>query len=282
MSASASILAALAAKKAAAAAGDEDCSVSTANVSSIDSRDSIRSALPKKCNFSLDTTVVHHIEHLRDLSFEERIVRWYTDEDFDKIKSKVVKVLRKRLQNNGVLEETDKQTFRGLEHRTKQGAIERQTNKVNTIYAVIQEQVRQREEERIFDPSILAAASLTTSAAAIQRARERALQDEEWIKEDLEAIREEYKKKERTTRRRIRVLVKKSAMSRGRSKSLSRRSLGTMRQSLPRNGFGGLPIKKLDESGAMAAAVAQSVAHIKRSATPSRKAKKKSVVAAGA
>lgn len=66
---------------------------------------------------------------------------WYSKDDYDIIKARnslIVKMMKK-----GDFKESDEHSFRGLEHKLKDGHIRRRANKFNALNAVLEEQDRQ-------------------------------------------------------------------------------------------------------------------------------------------
>lgn len=105
---------------------------------------SSKSIVQKRFQFSLSSNEIYRIPHLDDLSDEEVTATWYAKPDYEKIKMSMIPLIRKMMKSETV-EESNRQTIRGLEYRTREGAIRRQHNKVEGISAVLAEQDRQRQ-----------------------------------------------------------------------------------------------------------------------------------------
>lgn len=101
------------------------------------------SPVSKRClRFSCHEDEIHHIPHINDLSDDEVKQTWYDRSDYEKIKMSLIPLVRKMMKGERV-EETNRQTIRGLEYRTREGAIRRQHNKAEAITTVMDEQDRQ-------------------------------------------------------------------------------------------------------------------------------------------
>jgi hypothetical protein len=113
-----------------------------------------KSPVQKRLYFSLSSNEIHPIPHIDDLSDEEVKATWYERSDYDNIKMAMIPIIRKMMK--GVtIEETDSQTTRGLEYRTRQGALRRQHNKIEAISAVLDEQDHQIESVGRLNDEIL-------------------------------------------------------------------------------------------------------------------------------
>eukprot|EP00977_Amphora_coffeiformis_P023467 scaffold13449_cov188-Amphora_coffeaeformis.AAC.2 len=96
----------------------------------------------KTVRIEVDSNEVFLVPHIDDMSEEEILTIWYDRPDYDLMKQSFIPILRKMMRGTNI-EETDKETVRGLEYRTREGALKRQHNKVHSIHAVLDEQERQ-------------------------------------------------------------------------------------------------------------------------------------------
>ena len=147
---------------------NDDSDVSTFNVKN--------QTRKKRFHFSLASNMVFPIPHIDDLCDEEVKDTWYERTDYEKMKMSMVPLIRKIMKGE-IVEETDRQTIRGLEFRTRQGAIRRQHNKVEAITAVLEEQDRQLEFTGYVDDELLASVYHQISNHCQTEAHELALGD---------------------------------------------------------------------------------------------------------
>lgn len=134
--------------------------------------------------FSKENDSVILVPHVKDMEYDEIQSLWWEKKDLDGNKNEIMAILRKMMKGQKI-DENNKQTTRGLEYRTRQGALKRQHNKFYATLAVMEEQERQfysegRDEELIRD------AYRTVTSVCQEEAYELALQDEQEVKEDLE------------------------------------------------------------------------------------------------
>ena len=135
--------------------------------------------LPKRkrtIRFQLESIEVHPIPHIDDLSEDEVNDVWYEREDYERMKQALVPVIRRIMKGERVAE-TNQETARGLEFRTREGAMKRQHNKLDSINAVLDEQDRQKTMG-IDDDEKLREIYLSRSAHCLQEARELGMKDE--------------------------------------------------------------------------------------------------------
>lgn len=93
--------------------------------------------------------------HRNDFTAEEISHAWYRKNDFPKMKHAFAYTVQ--LLAAGRYEgDTDEMTSRGLEYRHRAGAMRRKTNKLNALYAVLDEQERQWREGYDSDEEIRA------------------------------------------------------------------------------------------------------------------------------
>lgn len=136
---------------------------------------------PKRRVRFAETASVRPIETYRDLSGDELQNTWYQKYEFDEIKRSLIPLI-KGMTRGDFIEETRETTLRGLEYRTRQGALRRQHNKVISITSVLDEQDRQRCS-RCFDAEAIRNIYLQNSEHCSLLARQLAITDEELVKQ---------------------------------------------------------------------------------------------------
>jgi hypothetical protein len=111
---------------------------------------------------------VFEIDRNDDVSHEEI---WYSKEEYDIIKAR--NKLLVKMKKNGKFEESEEHSFRGLEHKLKEGSERRRSFKFDALNAVLEEQDRQyakglRDAENIaqrYQESVSAAQETAISTA---------------------------------------------------------------------------------------------------------------------
>uniref|UniRef100_A0A7S3P8S8 Uncharacterized protein n=1 Tax=Amphora coffeiformis TaxID=265554 RepID=A0A7S3P8S8_9STRA len=90
--------------------------------------------------FKPDTEMQQVIEF--DMHDEEMALRmWYSRDEYDIIKARNSLIVK--MMKTGHFKESEEHTFRGLEHKLKEGFRQRRANKFNGLNAVLEEQDRQ-------------------------------------------------------------------------------------------------------------------------------------------
>jgi hypothetical protein len=93
-----------------------------------------------RINLTANTT--HLVPHVDDMTELEIVTIWYERSDYDLMKQSFIPTLKKMMRGSRI-EESDTETIRGLEFRTREGAMRRQHNKITAIEAVLDEQEHQ-------------------------------------------------------------------------------------------------------------------------------------------
>lgn len=119
------------------------------------------------------------IEHVEDLSEEQIVAVWYQNYEFDKIKRKVLKIIR-RAEKKGNSALVDQE--RGLESCTQEGLMKRNKRRLVARAAVFSEQRRQ-DEEGTEDQDLIAKAYHTFTQLAAEEALELGLRDQEQVEQ---------------------------------------------------------------------------------------------------
>ena len=128
--------------------------------------------------------------HLYDYTQSEFDNTWYSDDEYDAIKKELIATVK--LMNKGKkIRETNTETCRGLEIRTKHGYRIRQYNKRAAMEAVLDEQHRQAVLD-IWDDDMMRDAYRHESSGCEYVAHARGLKDEAEILESLNKVRYEF------------------------------------------------------------------------------------------
>jgi len=139
----------------------------------------------RKIRFNLKKNETFEIPHIDDLKKEEIHDVWYQRDDYERMKIQFIPLIRKMMKGE-VIEENNQQTVRGLEFRTRDGAIRRQHNKLEGITTVIEEQDRQHNEDEL-DNEQLREAYLACSSHCMEEAYALGKRDEREVKELIAA-----------------------------------------------------------------------------------------------
>jgi hypothetical protein len=101
---------------------------------------------------------------------------WYTPDEYDIIKAR--NSLLVKMARAGSFSESDEHTFRGLEHKLREGHRQRRANKFSALNAVLEEQDRQCAVGRV-DSHGIASAYVRATRGARERAFHYGLRDAE-------------------------------------------------------------------------------------------------------
>ena len=152
-------------------------------------------SITKRFHFSLASNEIYDVPHIDDMTPEEVKAIWYEKADYEKIKMAMVPIIRKMMKKESI-PETDRETIRGLEFRTRQGAIRRQHNKLEATTAVLDEQDRQLDTDGQVDDELLAKVYKDFNAHCQIEAHKLALGDVQPAKEHcsdaVELVRKQY------------------------------------------------------------------------------------------
>jgi len=144
-------------------------------------------SLDRVVRFCLDSNQVYPVRHLNDMTHADAIETWYGPAEYKTMRSRIFRTLGKA--RKGAFQETSRESMRGLEHRTKEGTAQRQSNKFKTLSAVLTIYHAQRTVNE-FDPTKVAEVYAKVSASCRKEARKLALMDQEFIQDDLDKMRE--------------------------------------------------------------------------------------------
>lgn len=124
-----------------------------------------------------ETVAIRTIPALSDFTLEEKRNSWYTDADFKMMKLGIVQILRQVVGGTYLHEigSLDSEA-RGLETKTPEGSRERKGNRFAAMFAVLDEQDRQRQH-CMADPEYIARLYIQSSAHCQVKAIETAAND---------------------------------------------------------------------------------------------------------
>lgn len=149
----------------------------------------------KRFHFSLSSNEIYDVPHIDDMTPEEVKAIWYEKSDYEKIKMAMIPIIRKMMKKE-TIQETDRETIRGLEFRTRQGAIRRQHNKLEATTAVLDEQDRQLDTVGRVDEDLLAKVYKQFNSHCQIEAHKLALGDvlpaKEHCSDAIELVRKQY------------------------------------------------------------------------------------------
>jgi hypothetical protein len=91
---------------------------------------------------------------------------WYNREEYDIIKARNSLIVK--MMKTGSFRESDEHTFRGLEHKLKDGFKQRRSNKFAALNAVLEEQDRQMSRNQS-SPTVIADAYRRVSLTFVER-----------------------------------------------------------------------------------------------------------------
>lgn len=134
-----------------------------------------------------ETVTICHIPSLSQMSEEEINNSWYNETEFKIMKLGIVQILRKVIagtyQHNMDSLETE---ARGLENKTPKGSDARKKNRYAALFAVLDEQERQREYGLTVDPEYIAKLYRQSSAHCQMKAIQIAANDAKLFYSDNE------------------------------------------------------------------------------------------------
>jgi hypothetical protein len=136
----------------------------------------------------MEKNEIFPIPHIDD--FDQDVIRatWYEKSEYDVMKVGFVATIKKMMRGEHI-EENNVSTIRGLEFRTRKGALRRQHNKLSAITAVLDEQDRQFNGGT-FDDERLAEVYRSSGSHCQENAHVMAVKDEETMKEIMAEISE--------------------------------------------------------------------------------------------
>lgn len=144
--------------------------------------------LRKSCSFNLDANVVHEVDHLQDISYDDIEAAWYTDEDFLEMKNQQRDVITGKCATDEV-----KETRRGLECRVGESTKERRRRKDAILKSVLKKQAMLRKKN-VNDMGVaIASVSREASRQCVQEARMIGMTDQAVIKRELAMMRHQFK-----------------------------------------------------------------------------------------
>lgn len=135
---------------------------------------------PRRVRFR-QTVNVRPTIHVDDISEQEKMDTWFSQLEFNQIKDDVTRIVKMMII--GTFEgDNDEDCSRGLECRTRTGAIQRRENKWVALHAVLDEQDRQIEELDFFDDDLLRKVYIQENKLCRQESLEMGIRDFEELR----------------------------------------------------------------------------------------------------
>jgi hypothetical protein len=134
----------------------------------------------------MEKNEVYPIPHIDD--FDEDTIRaiWYEKTEYDTMKVGFVATIKKMMRGEHIAENNES-SIRGLEFRTRKGALRRQHNKLAAITAVLDEQDRQFIDGT-FDEERLAEIYRSSGSHCQESAQAMGLKDQEVMKDIMAVV----------------------------------------------------------------------------------------------
>ena len=140
----------------------------------------------KRFRIKLELNEVFPVPHIDDMSNEDIGMIWYDKSDYDSMKQSFIPII-KRLMRGAKVEESNSETARGLEFRTREGAMKRQQNKVQAVQTVLDEQDRQLELG-LYDVEKISELYFKVGRPCRELARDLGVKDEEFVKSSISEV----------------------------------------------------------------------------------------------
>jgi hypothetical protein len=129
----------------------------------------------------MEKNEIYPIPHIDDFDEDTTRAIWYEKAEYDTMKIGFVATIKKMMRGE-TIPENDESTVRGLEFRTRKGALRRQHNKLAAITAVLDEQDRQFNDGT-FDEERLAEIYRSSGSHCQESAQAMGLKDQEFMKQ---------------------------------------------------------------------------------------------------
>jgi hypothetical protein len=127
-----------------------------------------------RCSVDFVDQAEFHVLEFEMYDDDERDLVWYTREEYDIIKARNSLIIK--MMKAGTFEESNEHSFRGLEHKLKDGFKKRRHHKFAALNAVLEEQDKQYNKSSI-DQEIIASAYREVAFSAREAAYENACRD---------------------------------------------------------------------------------------------------------
>jgi hypothetical protein len=144
----------------------------------------------RRMRFSLELNQFFPIVNIDNMDKADIHETWYKKRDYKAIKKNLIHILRK-MANGEKIAETNMQTLRGLEHRTREERLLRRNLRLAALTAVMNEQERQWDED-VQDDERLAKVCRDVTSHCQEKSHSKALQDEAALKKDYEKMRRTF------------------------------------------------------------------------------------------
>lgn len=150
------------------------------HASSVDSDNKAR--IPKSRTVSFFPGVsVRECLHINNYTDAEVQNTWYKKHDFSRIKTSFIYIVQK-LSDGSWEGDTEHETARGLEYRTREGSTKRKVNKLNGLMVVLDEQESQWLQGT-HDDEAIAAAYIAVSSKSLEAVHLLAIRDQKEVME---------------------------------------------------------------------------------------------------
>jgi hypothetical protein len=120
---------------------------------------------------------VAQVRHLDEYSQEEVDAIWYDPDEYAKMKDECIVTVEINMDNEPLGPD---RCWRGLEYRTHEGQRQRQKNKFSALYAVLDEQQAQWDQN-INDEDAITAIYINHSVPCMEAARQMGIADEKYV-----------------------------------------------------------------------------------------------------
>lgn len=137
-------------------------------------------------NEKKDAVQICSIPSRFNMSEKEISDTWYSDYELKNIRRAAILIIRKMITASISSEDNDE--TRGLENKTPMGSASRKENRFAAMFAVLNEQDRQREEGRAFSSDYIALLYYQSSAHCQTKALQRAEKDAKIVMEEQERL----------------------------------------------------------------------------------------------
>jgi hypothetical protein len=137
----------------------------------------------KRVRIELEYNIVFDVPHIDDMSDADVAAIWYEKQDYELMKQSFIPVIKK-LMRGAKVEESNNETARGLEFRTRDGAMQRQKNKIQSVQTVLDEQDRQFSVG-LYDVEKISELYATFAQPCLILARDLAVEDENFVKANI-------------------------------------------------------------------------------------------------
>mmetsp|Transcript_23346 Transcript_23346/g.66148 ORF Transcript_23346/g.66148 Transcript_23346/m.66148 type:complete len:207 (+) Transcript_23346:62-682(+) len=122
-----------------------------------------------------NTITVHPTLHIANYTQKERQATWYTRQDLQTIKLQRKHTISE-MERSFMIISNSQHDYRGLESKTKEGSMKKRSNVTDALFAVLDEQDLQ-DEQNVFDPIRIAQVYMKYARKCQYVAQSRAIND---------------------------------------------------------------------------------------------------------